>query len=257
MVTHHPLQWMSAGSRGNTSASMSQDSSSILALKTLNICCCMCVDTIDACLFSTGRSKIALGSVHPCASLCRAHSSDQAGCQTNRWSQQQEMLPRVFWDVTATVANADTNTWHCVTADCCRRRRGAHMITRQIMFVSGDSNVTALERQNRGGWFNGAVMLQPSDHCHMLWGGGHSQFLSLTMCVIQSLRWTTAIMDHKVKTPLLKCNFYPWFSLYWLHFSHIPPHCHPDRQCESTACWLTEFLALSSRGWSKGVSVSR
>lgn len=144
---------------------------------------------------------------------------------------------------------------------CCRRRRGAHMITRQIMFVNGDSDVTALARQNRGVDLTVQSSCSPQIIVTCFVGGGErvgrSQFLSLTMCVIQSLRWTMAIMDHKVKTPLLNCNFYPWFSLYWLHFSHISPHCHPDRQCESTACWLTEFLARSSRGWSKGVSVSR
>lgn len=67
-----------------------------------------------------------------------------------------------------------------------------------------------------------------------------------------------AITHCKVKIPLLKCNFIHDFFLYRPHLSHIYPHCHPDRQAESTACWLTEFLALSSsRGWSEGVSVSR
>lgn len=131
----------------------------------------MCVDSTDARLFSTGRSKTALGSVHPCASLRRAHSSDQAGCQTNRWSQQREMLPRVFWDVTATVANRrrlrlmlrdsrvlSAQTWrtHDHTPDhVCQRRQWCH----------------GFGEAKRGGWFNGAVMLQPSDHCHMLCGG--------------------------------------------------------------------------------------
>lgn len=189
MVTHHPFPWMAVGRRGNASASMSQDSSSILfAFKTRNIFSWMCVDTVDICLFSTGRSKIALGSVRPCASLRRAHSSDQAGCQTNRWSQQREMLPRAFSDVTATVANADANPRHCVTADCCRRRRGAHMITRQIMFVSSDSDVTAWRgKSGRGGWFNGAVMLQPSDHCHMLCAGWGSQSGPFTYHVYDSI----------------------------------------------------------------------
>lgn len=151
MVTHHPFHRVSVGSRGNSSAPMSPDSSCILfALKTCNICCCMCVDTTDARLFSTCSSKIALGSAYPCASLSQG-TLQRSGRLPNKQMKSTEregcfLASSETWLRQSQTPTLDT-AWQPTVVE---RRRGAHMITRQIMFVSGDSEVMALERQNGG-----------------------------------------------------------------------------------------------------------
>lgn len=131
-------------------------------------CLCVCVramesykHTVDACLFGASQRRIRLvGSV--CtdwagASLRSAHSSNQAGCQTNRWSQQRDVsLCLLRCDCNR--CNADTNAWHSVTAYCVYTAGStltyfeggwwsggwhcAHMITHKIMFVSSNGDVT-------------------------------------------------------------------------------------------------------------------
>lgn len=96
-----------------------------------------------------------------------AHSSNQAGCQTNRWSQQRD-ISSCLLRCDGNRCNADTDAWHGVTAHCVYtagstltyfegkrkteggkegRREGVwddtvHMITHKIMFVSSNSAVT-------------------------------------------------------------------------------------------------------------------
>lgn len=49
------------------------------------------------------------------ASLRSTHSSNQAACQTNRWSQQRDVSSCLL-RCDCSRCNADTDTWHSVTA---------------------------------------------------------------------------------------------------------------------------------------------
>lgn len=204
----------------------------------------------------------------------------QAAKQTDEVNR--ETFPRVFWDVTATDATltptldtvwqptvstqpaplwlilkegGGSGGWHCAhdhTQDnVCQQQQRCRYIRET--------------KTDNGGWFHGAVMLhvQSSKDFHM-WGGGgglQSVFRGADfdlLCVWFNLRGELRpLHTARSKSHYLNAILSMIFS-YRPHLSNISPHCHPDRQTESTACWLTEFLALSSsRGWSEGVSVSR
>ena len=121
-----------------------------------------------------------------------AHSSNQAGCQTNRWSQQRDVsLCLLRCDCNR--CNADTDAWHSVTAYCVytagihfdlfwgRFRGGgwhcAHDHTQDNVCQQQQRCYCVREtKTDNGGWFHGAVMLHvhSSEDYHML-GGGASQ----------------------------------------------------------------------------------
>lgn len=126
----------------------------------------MCVDTKDACLFSTGRSKIALG---------RAHSSDQAGCQTNRWSQQRERCflasSQTWLQQSQRLSPTLDTAWQpsVVGADV------AHTWSHARSCLSAaTSDVTASERQNGGLDLTVQSCCSPQIivTCSLGWGGG-------------------------------------------------------------------------------------
>lgn len=106
-------------------------------------------------------AKRGLGLSQRSQRLSRSSSSPlhtpairQAAKQTDEVNR--EMLPRVFWDVTATDATLTPRTWHSVTTLLClhnqlhfdlfwKGRWGGdivHMITHKIMFVSSNTGAT-------------------------------------------------------------------------------------------------------------------
>lgn len=153
MVTPHPFYWMPMGSRRQTSAGVGGERFHFLQSIHFTL---KGRETTDSCLFVTGRSRIVLGSVRARAPGRGAHSSDQAGCQTNRWSQQRGMLPprllrrdcdrRKRQHLTppdSRLLSAQTWRTHDHTPDrVCQQRQQCHHVCRGKTEVGGGGDLT-------------------------------------------------------------------------------------------------------------------